>query len=58
MADETPQELPQVDEPPKSGEFADEHPSPTDEEIAVGNQLGEDIDVENDDDNGGVEPPR
>jgi len=44
--------LPEVDTPPKSGTWAEEHPRPTLEEIAEGNQLGRVIDVDDDDDNG------
>ena len=51
MTDE-PTLLPEVDTPPKSGTWAEEHPRPTLEEIAAGNHLGRAIDVDDDDDNG------
>jgi hypothetical protein len=41
-----------VDEPPKDGVWADEHPPLTDEEIAAGNHLGATIDPDDDNDNG------
>lgn len=44
--------LPAIDELPKSGEWADEHPEATDEEIEWGNRLGEWIDPDDDDDAG------
>lgn len=52
-------DLPAVDTPPRSGVFV-EHDELvlTEEEIAEGNALGEEIDVDDDDDNGDLEPPR
>lgn len=51
-----PIDLPAVDEPPRSGVFIEhDELELTDDEIAAGNQLGAAIDVEDDDDNGGVE---
>lgn len=44
--------LPAVDEPPRNGRFAENHPELTDEEIAAGNALGAAIDVDDDADNG------
>lgn len=41
-----------VDEPPKGGEWAEEHPELTAEEIAEGNRLGQVIDPDDDEDNG------
>ena len=49
MADE-PEVLPAVDSDPD--EWHDEHPDATEEEIVVGNRLGETIDVDDDEDNG------
>jgi len=47
--------LPAVDSEPKSGTWVDpEEFEPTPEEIAEGNRLGEVIDVNDDDDNGGL----
>jgi hypothetical protein len=46
-------ELPKIDEPPKTGEWAEEHPEATPEEIELGNRLGQDIDREDDTDTGG-----
>lgn len=48
-----PIDLPAIDEPPKSGVFI-EHDDliPTDDEIDEGNRLGEEIDVDDDEDNG------
>ena len=54
--------LPEVDSAPQV--WVEEHPEPTEEEIALGNQLGETINTEDDDDVTGavaesdVEPPR
>lgn len=46
--------LPILDEPPKSGVFVDHDDEPlTDDEIALGNALGEVIDVDDDDDASG-----
>jgi hypothetical protein len=43
--------LPVLDEPPKSGVFIDHDDAElTDEDVALGNALGEVIDVEDDDD--------
>ncbi len=50
---EQPIEL-EPDRPPKSGRWADEHPTPTPAEIAEGNRLGREIDPDDDQDNGGV----
>jgi hypothetical protein len=48
-------ELPQVDEPPRSGVFIEHDDLElTAAEIADGNMLGEAIDVDDDDDNGGA----
>ena len=48
-------ELPQVDEPPRSGVFVEhDELELTAAEIADGNMLGEAIDVDDDDDNGGA----
>lgn len=45
--------MPEVDNPPKDGVFRhlEDHPL-TEEEIRAGNEIGERIDVENDEDNG------
>lgn len=44
------------DEPPKSGEWVDIHDEElSEEEISEGQRLGMDIDVDDDEDNGGVE---
>jgi len=49
-----PELLPELDEPPKSGVFIDHDAHPlTEDEIALGNALGEVIDVDNDDDRDG-----
>lgn len=46
-------ELPRLDEPPRSGVFVDHDDAPlTEEDIALGNALGELIDVDDDDDRG------
>lgn len=46
--------LAQLDTPPKSGVFVDHDDEPlTDDDIAVGNQLGEVIDIDDDDDRDG-----
>jgi hypothetical protein len=45
-----------VDEPPKDGVFRDWDGAQLDPElVAEGNRLGESIDTEDDDDNGGVQ---
>lgn len=45
--------LPELDTPPRSGVFVDHDDVPlTAEDIAVGNALGEVIDVDDDDDRG------
>jgi hypothetical protein len=55
LMDPTPVPLP-ADEPPKSGEWVDLHDEPlTEEEMEKGRILGEDTDIEDDDDNGGFE---
>lgn len=48
--------LPELDDQPKSGVFAPElaELEPTEEEIAEGNRLGQIIDIDNDEDNGGI----
>lgn len=43
--------LPQDEEP---DEWVEEHPEPTDREVALGNALGQDIDIDDDEDNGDV----
>lgn len=46
-------DLPTLDTPPKSGVFIDHDDAPlTDDDVAVGNALGEVIDAADDDDNG------
>lgn len=53
IMDRTEPELPVLDEPPKSGIYIDHDAAPlTEDEIALGNALGEVIDVDDDDDNG------
>lgn len=42
------------DAPPSSGRFADPHPDLTDEEAELGERLGQQINVDDDDDNGGL----
>lgn len=43
--------LPQLDDPPKSGVFVDHDAEPlTEDDIALGNALGEVIDVDDDED--------
>lgn len=52
-----PRELPPIDDPPKSGVWVDHEEwfgNLTAEEIAEGNRLGQTIDIDDDDDNGGV----
>jgi len=49
-------ELEAIDDAPET--VVDEHPEPTEEEIAEGNRLGEQIDVSDDDDQGDVESAR
>lgn len=44
--------LPELDEPPSSGVWVDEHTEIDDEEAALGNALGERIDPDDDQDNG------
>lgn len=47
--------LPALDEPPKSGVFVDHDAEPlTEDDIALGNALGEVIDVDDDDDAGSL----
>lgn len=48
--------LPVVDTPPDV--WTDEHPEPTAGEVAEGKRLGEVIDVDDDDDQGGVDTAR
>lgn len=49
-------DLPVLDEPPRSGVFIDHDDAPlTDEDIALGNALGDVIDIDDDDDNGLVQ---
>lgn len=51
---ETEPVLKQLDTPPKSGVFVDHDDEPlTADDIAVGNALGEVIDIDDDDDRGG-----
>jgi hypothetical protein len=46
-------ELPVLDSPPRSGVFIDHDAAPlTEDDIALGNVLGEEIDPDDDDDNG------
>ena len=46
--------LPEIDSPPKSGVFVEHDDAPlTDDDIALGNALGEVIDVDDDDDRDG-----
>lgn len=53
MSDSTPDLLPVLDSPPRSGVFVDHDAAPlTADDIALGNALGEVIDVDDDDDNG------
>lgn len=56
MTDETDRpfepDLPVLDDEPDV--WADEHPEATPEEIEKGNELGATIDVDDDDDNGGL----
>lgn len=56
MSDQTGRDVPgegPVDTPPKSGEFADWEGAQHDPEtVAEGNQMGRDIDIDDDDDNG------
>lgn len=51
-----PVELPALDDPPKDGTYAPEliELELTDEEIAAGNALGQAIDPDDDEDNGGL----
>lgn len=51
-----PEQLPAIDDEPD--EWADEHPEATEVEVAEGNRLGDTIDWNDDNDNGGVEPER
>ena len=54
MSDQ-PLKLP-ADDPPKDGKWVDLHDEPlSEEEQMAGKKLGEDIDTEDDEDNGGVE---
>lgn len=48
--------LPELDDQPKGGIFAPhlDELEPTEEELAAGNALGKAIDVDDDEDNGGV----
>jgi hypothetical protein len=57
MSSETPEPTTgPVDTPPSSGEFVDWEGAQLDPEtVAEGNQLGRDIDPDDDDDNGGVQ---
>lgn len=54
-----PPELPAVDTPPQSGVFVEHDDLElTASEIAAGNALGQAIDLDDDDDNGGAGPAR
>jgi hypothetical protein len=44
--------LAELDDLPKGGAWADEHPELTDDEVEAGERLGRSIDVDDDDDNG------
>jgi hypothetical protein len=50
MSDESAELLPAIDSDPD--EWADEHPEATPEEIAEGNRLGREIDIDDDEDTG------
>lgn len=43
-----------LDTYPKSGVWADDHPAVTEDEAELGNQMGETIDIDDPDDNGGM----
>lgn len=58
MPSDTDEVLPALDDEPDEWVDWEDAWEPTDEEISLGNELGQQIDVADDTDDGGVEPVR